>query len=82
MPKRYLFTILVLLTVAAIGYGQTDLPIQKPLEIDVANKIDDTAEPQKGTSLKIPSVVDNNPEINLDMNKRNPVKMLPDRELV
>ena len=82
MPKSYLFTILILLLVASVGYGQTDLPTQKPLEIGVANKIDDTAEPQKGTSLKIPSVIDNNPEINFDISKRNPVKMLPDRELV
>ena len=82
MPKNYLFTVVFILFVVLTGYGQTDLPNQKPLEIDVANKIDDTAEPQKGTSLKIPSVIDNNPEVNLDMNRRNPVKMLPDRELV
>ncbi len=82
MPKSYSYFILVFLLIASISYGQTDLPSQKPLEIDVANKIDDTAEPQKGTSLKIPSVIDNSPEVNLDMNKRNPVKMLPDRELV
>lgn len=82
MPKTYLFTIPVFLLVTLIGYAQTDLPTQKPLEIGVANRIDDTAEPQKGTSLKIPSVFDNNPEVNLDMNRRNPVKMLPDRELV
>lgn len=82
MPKSYLFTFFIVLLIASTGYSQTDLPTQKPLEIDVANKIDDTAEPQKGTSLKIPSVIDNNPEVKLDMNRKNPVKMLPDRELV
>lgn len=82
MPKNNLFTILVFLIVASFGYGQTDLPTQKPLEIGVANKIDDNATPDKGMSLKIPSIIDNKPEISLDMNKRNPVKMLPDRELV
>ena len=64
------------------GTAQTDLPTQRPLEIGTANKIDDTKEPQKGTSLNIPSVLDNNPEVKVDMNSKNPVKMLPDRELV
>lgn len=64
------------------GMAQTDLPTQKPLEIGTANKIDDTKEPQKGTSLNIPSVLDNNPEVKVDMKSKNPVKMLPDRELV
>lgn len=82
MPKSYSFTTLVFLLMASISYGQTDLPAQKPLEIDVANKIDDTKEPDKGTSLKIPSVIGNNPDVNLDITRKNPVKMLPDRELV
>ena len=82
MSKSYSLFIFIFLFIASISYGQTDLPSQQPLKIDVANKIDDTAEPQKGTSLKIPSVIDNNPEVNLDMKKRNPVKMLADDELV
>ncbi|WP_244526682.1 hypothetical protein [Pseudozobellia thermophila] len=65
-----------------IGTAQTDIPVQKELKIDAANKIDDTKQPDQGTSLKIPSVVDNNPEVNMDMNTRNPVKMIDDRNLV
>ena len=76
------FLFFFILLVCFSGVAQTDLPTQKPLEIDVANKIDNTAAPQQGTSLKIPSVLDNNPEVNLDLTKRNPVKMLPDNELV
>ncbi|MDT7828465.1 hypothetical protein RQM65_07310 [Pricia sp. S334] len=82
MPRNYLFPVLIFLLAAVAVRAQTDLPTKKPLEIDVANKIDDTAEPDKGTSLKIPSVIDNNPEVKLDMGKRTPVKMLPERELV
>ncbi|WP_222937469.1 hypothetical protein [Cytophaga sp. FL35] len=61
--------------------AQTDIPVQKELKIEAANKIDDTKKPQEGTSLNIPSVVDN-PETNLNMTTRNPVKMVDDRNLV
>lgn len=61
--------------------AQTDIPTQRELKIDAANKIDDTQKPQQGTSLRIPSVVDN-PETNIDMTIRNPVKMVDDRNLV
>lgn len=61
--------------------AQTDIPTQRELKIDAANKIDDTQKPQQGTSLRIPSVVDN-PETNIDMTTRNPVKMVDDRNLV
>jgi len=62
--------------------AQTDIPTRQSLKIDEANKIDDTKQPNQGTSLKIPSVINNNPEVNMDMTKRNPVKMIDDRELV
>ncbi len=61
--------------------AQTDIPVQKELKIEAANKIDDTKKTQEGTSLNIPSVVDN-PETNLNMTTRNPVKMVDDRNLV
>jgi hypothetical protein len=82
MHRTYFIISLTLLLFSLSGTAQTDLPAQKPLEIDVANKIDDTKKPDKGTSLKIPSVIDNNPKVDLDINRKNPVKMLPDRELV
>lgn len=82
MATKQFITGLFIMFISYMGYSQTDLPSQKPLEIEAANEIKDDAAPQKGTSLKIPSVIDNNPEVNLDMGKKNPVKMLPDRELV
>lgn len=73
----------LLLLLALSGYGQTDIPAQKPLRIEAANKLDEQGQANSGTPLKIPSVVGNKPEINLlDSLNRNPVKMLPDRELV
>ena len=67
---------------AYLGYGQTDLPQSKPLDIQAANKLDPKGSTNQGTSLNIPSVLDRPPEIDFDPNKRNPVKMLPDRNLV
>jgi len=62
--------------------AQTDIPQKKDLKIDAANKIDDNAKPNEGTSLKIPSVVDDQPQVDFNIAKRNPVKMIDDRELV
>lgn len=75
----YITCFFILLCSSTIA--QTDIPIQKELKIEAANKIDDTKKPQEGTSLNIPSVVDN-PETNLNMTTRNPVKMVDDRNLV
>ena len=82
MFKDHLILSLVFLLFSLSGIAQTDIPTQKPLKIDAANKIDDTKKPNQGTSLKIPSIVDNDPEVNIDLTNKNPVKMLPDRELV
>ncbi|NNE78230.1 MAG: hypothetical protein HKN31_14300 [Pricia sp.] len=82
MIKNYLSITVIFLVFSFMGSAQTDLPAEKPLKIDAANKIDENEKPDEGTPLKIPSVVTNNPEVNIDLNKRNPVKMLPDRELV
>ncbi|HET8738007.1 MAG TPA: hypothetical protein VFM69_15560 [Pricia sp.] len=82
MTKNRLYPIFLFLMVSIMGYGQTDIPTQKPLKIEAVNPIDDTKAPDKGTSLKIPSVINNTPEVNLDIDRKNPVKMLPDRELV
>lgn len=75
----YITCFFILLCSSTIA--QTDIPVQKELKIEAANKIDDTKKPQEGTSLNIPSVVDN-PETNLNMTTRNPVKMVDDRNLV
>ncbi|MGB5369246.1 MAG: hypothetical protein WBN18_02360 [Flavobacteriaceae bacterium] len=80
---RILFTLLFLAALPLMGRSQTDIPTQKPLKVEAANKLDDTGKESKGTSLRIPSVLDNNPEIDLAQpTGRKPVKMLPDKELV
>jgi len=81
MDRNNWFITCALGLLCSLGMAQTDIPVQKELKIEAANKIDDTKKPQQGTALKIPSVVDN-PETNIDMTNRNPVKMIDDRELV
>ncbi|WP_430906160.1 hypothetical protein [Maribacter sp. 2-571] len=74
---------LILLAIPFLVMGQTDLPDAKPLNVEAANKLDIKGQQQKGTALKMPSVVGNEPEINFkDSLGRKPVKMLPDRKLV
>ena len=82
MFRKSTFISCLLFLLSFIGMAQTDIPAQKELKIDVANKIDDTKKPEQGTSLKIPSVVNNKPEVKMDMSARNPVKMEDDRNLV
>ncbi len=82
MYKDYLILSFAFLLFSLSGMAQTDIPTRKSLKIDAANKIDNTKQPNQGTSLRIPSVVNNNPEVGIDMTKRNPVKMIDDRELV
>lgn len=82
MFKDYFILSFAFLLLSLSGMAQTDIPTRQSLKIDEANKIDDTKQPNQGTSLKIPSVINNNPEVNMDMTKRNPVKMIDDRELV
>lgn len=82
MIKKYSVLVLAALLFSLTGMAQTDIPQKKDLKIDAANKIDDNAKPDQGTSLKIPSVVDDQPQVDFDIAKRNPVKMIDDRELV
>ena len=82
MIKKYSVLVLAVLLFSLTGMAQTDIPQKKDLKIDAANKIDDNAKPDQGTSLKIPSVVDDQPQVDFDIAKRNPVKMIDDRELV
>ncbi len=58
--------------------AQGDIPTTRPLKIGERNNLDVKSSNQ-GTSLRIPSVIDEN----LTSKNKNPgVKMLPDRELV
>lgn len=73
----------VLFSMPFLGWSQGDLPIAKPLKIEAANKLDDQGKTDQGTALKIPSVIKEQPEINMkDSMGRRPVKMLPDKKLV
>lgn len=77
--KNFLFLFIVLFYFSAAKVSaQTDLPTAKPLKIEKANPINSsgTASPV----LKMPSLIKEQPS--LDMNSKNPVKMLPDEELV
>jgi len=83
LTLRYLLTILSFLLLSYAGMAQGgDLPANKPLKIEAANKLDEKGSEQKGTSLKIPSVIDNEPKVNTDLSKKSPVKMLPEKKLV
>ncbi|GGD79888.1 hypothetical protein [Maribacter cobaltidurans] len=80
MNKRFSFSIALCLLVFGWVQAQTDLPKQKPLKIDAVNPIDNSGKTNSGSVLNIPSVIKEQPK--LDMTTRNPVKMLPDEELV
>jgi len=84
MSIRYLMTLLSFLLLSYVGLAQGgDLPSNKPLKIEAANKLDEKGKTDKGTSLKIPSVIDNQPKINTEGTpKKKPVQMLPEKELV
>ncbi len=82
MSGRYFFTFVSLLLVSTLAHGQTDIPTSKSLKIEAANKIDNQGNTNQGTALKIPSVVNDKPEVNLDLSGKKPVQMLPERELV
>lgn len=62
------------------GNAQSDIPTQKPLKIEAIKKADPKGTTKTGPVLNIPSVIKEQP--NLDYKKPNPVKMLPDEELV
>ena len=82
MIKYFLPLFLVFLIVSINGYSQTDLSGIKPLKIETAQKLDPLGQTNQGTSLKMPSVLDDDPEVSLDLYPKNPVQMLPERELV
>lgn len=80
---RTLLTYFVLFALPITLWSQTDGPTAKPLKVEAANKLDAKGKESKGTSLRIPSVVGDEPKIDLETAPtRKPVKMYPDRELV
>ena len=80
MKHQYLL-ILFLLSVIFLN-GQTDFPRTQPLNIEADNKLDLKSNPNSGTALKMPSLLDDNPNTSIKetKNSRN-VKMLPEKEL-
>lgn len=73
--KKLLLPI-VLLALPICTRGQGDLPTTRPLEIGRQNNLDALPSNQ-GTVLRVPSVLDNDL-----VSKDNPIKMLPDRQLL
>lgn len=82
MKKILIFGFLTLLPL--LGWSQTDLPTQKPIKIEPVQKVDQEGKEEKGTVLRIPSVIKEEPKINFkdSLNGRKQVKMLDDRKLV
>ena len=75
---------IMLLMVPFFGWCQSDLPTQKPLKIEPVNKVDEKGKTDKGTALRIPSIIKEEPKINFkdSLTGRKPVKMIDDRGLV
>ena len=80
---KQLFTSLLFLLPMLIWSQVGDLPDAKPLKIEAANKLDKDGKTDKGTALRIPDVIKEQPKINFkDSLGRKPVKMIDDRKLV
>ena len=60
--------------------AQGDISTSKPIKIEAANPINPMGKPNAGPALKMPSLIKEQPQLN--MKDPNPVKMLPDQELV
>ncbi|MGB5226803.1 MAG: hypothetical protein WBN55_00965 [Eudoraea sp.] len=62
--------------------AQTDFPKTQPLKIEADKNLDLKSNPNSGTALKMPSMMDYNPNASIKetKNSRN-VKMLPEKEL-
>lgn len=80
MKHQYLL-ILLLLSVICLN-AQTDLPRTQTLKIEADKNLDLKSNPNNGNALKMPSLLDNNPNASIKetKNSRN-VKMLPEKEL-
>ena len=82
MKIKYSIVFLIFSFPLFSGYGQTDGAAEKPLKIEAANPLDNEGKTEKGSALKIPSVVNDKPETNVDLSGKKPIQMLPERKLV
>jgi len=80
MKHQYLLTFLILSVICV--NAQTDFPKTQPLKIEADKNLDLKSNPNSGTGLKMPSMLDYNPNASIreTKNSRN-VKMLPEKEL-
>ena len=80
MKHQYLLTFLILSVICV--NAQTDFPKTQPLKIEADKNLDLKSSPNSGTGLKMPSMLDYNPNASIreTKNSRN-VKMLPEKEL-
>ncbi len=75
--KKLVFVLAIFIVSVSVT-AQGDIPTTRPLKIGDRNNLDIKPSNQ-GTSLRMPSVIDENP---LTKNDKPGVKMLPDRELL
>lgn len=80
MNKQFVLFYIFLGFAFKTAYGQSDIPTKKPLKIEATKPIEPQGKPSTGTTLNMPTLKLDKP--NLDMSQPNPVKMLPDEELV
>lgn len=73
---KKIIILFILVGVAQAGFSQGDIPTTKPLKVGAKNNLDIKSSNQ-GTSLRMPSILDENL-----ISKGKEIKMLPDRELV
>jgi hypothetical protein len=63
-----------------ISHAQEEFPVRRPLKIEPVKTPDTKGQTKTGPVLNIPPIIREQP--NLNLKERNPVKMLPDEELV
>ena len=80
MKHQYLLT-LFLLSVFCVN-AQTDFPKTQPLKIEADKNLDLKSNPNSGTALKMPSMLDYSPNASIKETKTSrSVNMLPEKEL-
>ncbi|MEJ2583569.1 MAG: hypothetical protein P8Z38_00545 [Robiginitalea sp.] len=79
---RHLFSILVLCFLTGPLSAQTDIPNSRKIRIEAKPEKGLSPNASNGLSLRMPSVLGESPNLNMrDSLYRNPVQMLPDKEL-
>lgn len=79
MNNYYLYCLLGFLLCCTNSVAQ-EIPVQKPLKLDAVKKPDPIGPTKSSPVLNIPSVI--REPVSMDKDNPNPVKMLPDDELV